>query len=359
MKKAAMPPQLDQIQVHEIIKDNLPLGFSVVDREGIIVDFNAAAAKITGYAKSEVKGKSHYEILHGTSDTAACPLLHTAIRQRQEAVETESSITTKNGDHIILSVTTFPLIDDAGTFLGGVELFRDVTAVKKMERERKNILSMFAHDMKNPILTSGGLISRLLSGKAGKLSSKQQEYLKLMQGNLHRVENLIMEFLDFSRIESKEYKPVIEHFDLAAQILRIIESMNIEAEKKEIMIQYSWPDNKPVMIHADPMMMDRVMTNLLGNALKYTRAGGTVKVELVNKGKNVLVQVADTGIGIPEKHLPNIFDAFFRVSMDSTGSGLGLAIAKTIIEAHGGRIWVKSRVNRGTTFRFTLPKQPV
>jgi two-component system, OmpR family, phosphate regulon sensor histidine kinase PhoR len=357
MEGVAMPMSLDQIQVHEIIKNNLPLGFSVVDSKGIIVDFNEAAEKITGYTRNEVMGKSHHEILHGTSDSEACPLLHHAIRQRREAVETESSITKKNGDNIFLSVTTFPLIDTEGTFLGGVELFRDVTGVKKLERERKNILSMFAHDMKNPVLTSGGLISRLLSGKAGKLSLKQMEYLTIIKDNLHRVESLIMNFLDFSRIETKEYKPVIEYFDLGVEIQRIIESVNIEADKKSIIIRYIRPEGGPVMIRADPMMLDRVISNLLGNALKYTNANGTVTIELLNKEKSVLVQVTDTGIGIAEKHLPHIFDAFFRVSRDSSGSGLGLAITKSIIEAHGGRIWVNSSMNAGTSFHFILPKK--
>ena len=352
-----MPIDLQKIQVFEIIKNNLPLGFSVVDREGIIVDFNKAAEKITGYTRDEVMGKSHYQILHGTSDSEACPLLHHAIRQRREAVETESSITTKNGDNIFLSVTTFPLIDNEGTFLGGVELFRDVTGMKKLERERKNILSMFAHDMKNPVLTSGGLISRLLSGKAGILSLKQKEYLTIIQDNLHRVESLIMNFLDFSRIETKEYKPVIEYFDLGGEIQRIIESAKIEADKKSIILRYIRPEDGPVMIRADPMMLDRVISNLLGNALKYTNANGTVTIELFNRQKSVLVQVTDTGIGIAEKHLPHIFDAFFRVSRDSSGSGLGLAITKSIVEAHGGRIWVDSSIKEGTAFHFILPKK--
>jgi two-component system, OmpR family, phosphate regulon sensor histidine kinase PhoR len=353
-----MPLSLDQIQVYEIIKNNLPLGFSIVDSEGIIVEFNVAAEKITGYARDEVLGKSHYEILHGTSDSQACPLLHHSILHRKESVETESTIIRKNGDNAILSVTTFPLIDDQGAFLGGVELFRDVTAMKKLERERKNILSMFAHDMKNPVLTSGGLISRLLSGKAGELSLKQQEYLRVMKDNLHRVESLIMNFLDFSRIETKEYKPVIEYIDLKKEIEEAIESVRMEADKKNIVIKYMHipPETGPVMIHADPMMLDRVMTNLLENALKYTRANGMVIIELFDREKSVLVHVGDTGIGIAEKHLPHIFDAFFRVSRDSTGSGLGLAIAKTIIEAHGGRIWVDSAVNAGTSFHFILPK---
>ena len=350
-----MKQRLEQIEIHEIIKNNLPLGFSVVDLDGIIVDFNVTAEKITGYSREEVIGKSHYDILHGTSDAEACPLLQHALSHRREAVETVSYITKKNGGNVILSVTTFPLIDEEGDFLGGVELFRDITAVKKMERERKNLLSMFAHDMKNPVLTTGGLISRLLTGKAGSLSPKQKEYLNIMQDSMQRVESFIMDFLDFSKIETKEYKPVFEYFDLTKEIQRIVKQAKIEADKKNIMIRYDPVENKPVMIHADQVMLDRVITNLIGNAIKYTGPGGTIKIELFDREKSVLVQVTDTGIGIAEKHLLNIFDAFFSVSRNSSGSGLGLAIAKTIIEAHGGRIWVDSS-NAGSSFHFLLPK---
>jgi len=146
---------------------------------------------------------------------------------------------------------------------------------------------------------------------------------------------------------------------LQSAIQKIIKAMKVEADKKNIMINYFPPEDEPVMIHADPMMLDRVMTNLVSNALQYTNANGTIKIELLNRDKNVAVHVADTGIGISKEHLPHIFDAYFRVSKDSSGSGLGLAITKTIIEAHGGRIWVTSSVNAGTSFHFILPKKEI
>ena len=104
------------------------------------------------------------------------------------------------------------------------------------------------------------------------------------------------------------------------------------------------------------MMLDRVITNLLSNAVKYSEPEGRITVHLAKGNKDILVQVTDTGIGIPEQHIPFLFDAFFQVRRDAKGSGLGLAIAKTIIEAHGGRIWVESTVGTGTTFSFTLPR---
>lgn len=350
-----MAENLEQQQIHEIIKSNMPLGFSIVNKEGVIVDFNEAAEKITGFTKHDVVGKSHYQILHGTEDTEACPLLKHTLSKSHETIATESTIKKKNGDPIIISVTAFPLIDGKGIFYGGVELFRDITSSKKLERERKNILSMFAHDMKNPIITSEGFISRILSGKAGELTNKQQDYLEVVDENLSRVENLIINFLEFSKFETKEYKPKVEPFDIITAINNVIMMTKLEADKKSIQIIFEYPKAAPVITHADPLMMDRVITNLLTNALKYTDPGGTIKVELSERDKDILVQVTDRGIGIPEKHLPHIFDAFFRVSRDSTGSGLGLAITKTIIEAHGGRVWVESTLGQGSRFSFTLP----
>lgn len=352
-----MAEKIGQERIYEIITRNLPIGFSIVNKEGIIVDFNTAAETITGFTKSEVLGKSHYQILHGSSDSEACPLLKHALQKREEIVETESRIKKKNGEQIIISVTAFPLVDDEGNLWGGVELFRDITARKKLERERKNMLSMFAHDMKNPAMTSAGFLSRILSKKAGELTEKQESYLQIVNDNLAKIENLITNFLEFSRLETKEYIPKVESYNIASAIKKIIETIKIEADKKHIKIIFECPEECPDIIPADPTMMDRVITNLLSNAFKYSEPGGTIKVELSERDKDIIVHVTDTGIGIPEGQLPYIFDAFFRVSRDSKGSGLGLAITKTIIEAHEGRVCVESTLGEGSTFSFCLPKK--
>ena len=337
--------------------DNLPVGFSIVDREGVVVDFNSAAEMITGFTKSEVIGQSHFQVLHGTSAREGCPLVQHALVKREEIIETESTIKNKNGEQIIISVTAFPLIDDEGTFIGGVELFRDVTEARKLARERKNILSMFAHDMKNPVSTSGGFLARLLAGKVGELTEKQQSYIEIVSGNLGKVENLLADFLEFSRLGAKEYVPKIEPFRITDAIAQRIEAMRIEAEKKNIQIIFEYPDDFSEIIRADSMMMDRVISNLLSNAIKYSEPDESITVTLAQSVKDIIVQVADTGNGISEEYIPYLFDAFFKVSRESTGSGLGLAITKTIIEAHGGKIWVESASGAGTTFSFTVPKK--
>jgi two-component system phosphate regulon sensor histidine kinase PhoR len=348
--------KIEGCQIYEIIRNSLPIGFTLVDEEGIIIDFNPQAEVITGYLKSEVIGKSHLEILHGTTDREACPLFQYAFQKKRQTAAVETNIKQKSSELITILASISPLFDKDQNFIGGIELFRDITKIKKLERERKNILPMFAHDMKNPVITAGGFLSRLLSGKAGPLTEQQLNNLHIIKYELTKVEELISDFLEFSRFEATEYRPLKSAFNIEDAINRRIEIVRVEAEKKNIQISFEYSDTLIPIINADGKMIERVLENLLDNAMKYSPHDTMVSVKLNDWNTEVQVQVIDSGIGISEEHLPYIFDAFYRVSRDSEGSGLGLSIAKAIIEAHGGKIWVKSTLGKGSTFNFTLPK---
>jgi PAS domain S-box-containing protein len=346
---------MEKQQIYDVVIQNLPVGFSIVDKDGIIVDFNPAAEEITGYSRDTVIGKPHFDILHGALDRDACPVLKHALLLKEQAVAVETVIKKKNGEKTTLSVTTAPLFDERGGLSGAVELFRDVSVRKQREREKKNILSMFAHDMKNPITTAGGYLARLLSGKAGLLTDKQKASVETIRDELYKVTDLIADFLEFSRIEAKAYMPVPRPCNIEKDLNAAVEAVKIEAEKKGISTAFEVSRHIPPLILVDPAMIGRVIANLLDNAIAYTGTGGAITVRLSEKNNEILVSITDTGRGIPEDRLPYIFDAFYRVSRDTKGSGLGLFIAKTIIEAHGGRIWVDSMRDRGSTFSFTLP----
>jgi signal transduction histidine kinase len=233
----------------------------------------------------------------------------------------------------------------------------DITRFKRLERERKDFLSMFAHDMKNAVLIAQGFLSRLISGKAGVLAKKQQTYLETIQDELKRLSLLVGDFLEFARLEAKEYKPLLVPCHIPAEIQKTIEALALESQKKRITVAMK-PQRKMIpMINGDAVKISRVLRNLLDNAIKYTGEGGAISVKAVDQGNEILVSFVDTGTGIPEEHIPHIFDAFYRTSRDSKGSGLGLAIAKTIIEGHGGRIWAENGPVKGCVFSFTLPKQ--
>jgi PAS domain S-box-containing protein len=335
--------------------DSLQIAFIKIDGQGLIIDCNDAASEITGWPKNELTGKSHFKVIHGASEREACPLFNLSYRERR-AVETEMTIKKPDGITISASCIAYPLFDDEGNFTGGIEFFKDITAIKQREKERNSFLSMLAHDMKNPVMTSIGFLSRLLNGKAGPLTEKQRSTLELIMEDQRKLELLIRDFLEYSRLESRQNKPVPVPFSMREALNKKIASAQAEYDKKNVQIGFDKSERNPI-ISADTIMINRVITNLLDNALKYTNPGGRISVNMEDREKDILVQITDTGIGISNKHLPHVFDTFYRVHEDSKGSGLGLSIVKKIVEAHGGKIWAESKIGKGSTFSFTLPKQ--
>jgi two-component system phosphate regulon sensor histidine kinase PhoR len=283
-------------------------------------------------------------------------LFQYAFQKKQQTAAVETNIKQKSGELITIVASISPLFDKDQNFIGGIELFRDITEIKKLERERKNILPMFAHDMKNPVITAGGFLSRLLSGKVGSLTEPQLNTLHIIKEELIKVEELISDFLEFSRFERTEYRPLKSAFNIEDAINSQIDIARVEAEKKNMQISFEYSDTLIPVINADGKMIERVIENLLDNAVKYSPHDTMVSVKLNDWNMEVQVQVIDAGVGISAEHLPYIFDAFYRVSRDSEGSGLGLSIAKTIVEAHDGKIWAESIPRKGSTFSFTLPK---
>lgn len=343
-------------KLYEIIVNNLPHGFMAVDHQGVTVDFNRAAEQITGFSRDEVIGKSHVEIFHGTTDRNDCPLWQHAFEHRHEMLSIDHVITKKSGEQAVLSVSIAPLFDANGTFVGGIELLRDVTDQKKRDRERKNVLSMFAHDMKNSVLIASGFVTRLEACKSGPLTDAQSSELATVRHELAALEKMIFDFLQFSRFEANEYIPVRAPFSLAIALTNCVESVRGEASEKRQELRLELPEETVPEIQADGEMIKRVIVNLLDNAVKYTPVGGLITARLILRSNRMTVEVADTGIGIPDDMLPFIFDAFYRADKTTKGSGLGLFIVKTIVDAHEGSVSVKSDVGKGSIFSFSLPR---
>jgi signal transduction histidine kinase len=232
-----------------------------------------------------------------------------------------------------------------------MELRSNFREVKKMQRERENILSMFAHDIKNAIIPSAWLLSRIMEGKKSPADSD----VAPIRDGLISAEHLLADFIEFSRFKAREYKPVPGPFDIEAAVRKQVEVLKPKADEKNIKISCEFSEVPFPVLKADGAMMERVISNLLDNAFKYTTQGGSVAVKIQKLETKVIVMVRDTGIGIPEAHIPHVFDAFYRVPGTEKGSGLGLSIAKTIVKAHCGEIWVESAPGKGSTFSFTMP----
>ncbi len=231
------------------------------------------------------------------------------------------------------------------------ELECKLADISRMQRERQNLLSMFAHDIRNSVVGSGWLSNRIMIGK----SCSVKEDLSMLKEEMLRIEYMLADFMEFSRIDVTEYIPQMKAFDIAALIENEVRHAKVKAAQKNQTLRCRIEDATLPAIKGDAAMLQRVLSNLLDNALKYSGDEGTVSIKVDVRDEDLCVHVLDNGIGIDGKHLPNIFEAFYRATSASKGAGLGLSIARKIVEAHGGRLWVKSEPGKGSTFSFTLP----
>ncbi len=198
----------------------------------------------------------------------------------------------------------------------------------------------------------------MLSGKQGEITEAQAESLSIVQRQAERLASLINDLLDVSRIEAgrvpmdQEPVPVDEIAEGA------LEELRPQAREKGVKLRLNTPTT-PCMARGDYQRLTQVFVNLIGNAIKFTPEGGRGAVAVTLQKKDVLIEIADTGVGIPKDEVGRVFDKFYQVRRSAerktNGTGLGLAIVKGIIEAHGGRIWLHSEEGRGTQFYFTLP----
>lgn len=218
-----------------------------------------------------------------------------------------------------------------------------------------DLLSVVAHDLKTPVSAAKGFIE--LVQQLGPLNERQRLYSDKAMAALERMERLIYDLLEYSRIESGMTLKAGE-CDLEAILTDAISMMEELAVPRGIHITLI-PVKKPVRVRADERLIGQVVFNLLSNAVKYNRNDGTITIRMQTAKDMIRVDIQDTGVGIAPDEIDRVFDRFYRTrqSAESTidGTGLGLAIARSIILGHGGKIWVESVVDEGSTFSFTLP----
>ena len=241
------------------------------------------------------------------------------------------------------------------------ELERASASIAKLEEEKSQFLHFIgiaAHDLKAPLTAIQGFLWVMLGGFAGKISAKQKNMLERSSLRITELLTLISDLLDIPRIETGQILQEIEEVSLREIIEGSIEGQRNLAEAKGIELKVEIPDGLP-RIKGSASRLQQVLTNLINNAISYTHEG-TVTIRAKERDKDLLVEVMDTGIGIPPADISHLFEDFFRASnVETRGTGLGLSISRRIVEAHGGRIWAESpypEANRGSKFSFILPK---
>jgi signal transduction histidine kinase len=230
--------------------------------------------------------------------------------------------------------------------------------LQNMDQMRAELLTMVSHDLHTPLTAIKGSLEVLLHEAVGVELSR--ELLGIAQKNADRLFRMVSDILDLARIEAGRFRRRRELFDVVTLLRGTIDRLRRMAQEREITVTLTAPDDLTA-VSGDTLRIEQVFTNLLGNAIKFTPRGGEIGVTVKDAGPELLVEVRDSGVGIPKEHLDRIFDRFYRVPMPTgsevEGTGLGLSICKAVVEEHGGRIWAESQVGRGSAFFVTIAKE--
>ncbi len=265
---------------------------------------------------------------------------------------------TLNGRHWVLFIT--PLYDHQH-IRGAVAVIRDMTEERQLDKLRKDFISNVSHELRTPIALLRGYSEAIVDDIAESVEDKN-ELAQIIHDESVRMEKLVNELLDIGRIEAGHIELNLERVSVESFINRIYRKFSTAAEEQGIELRLR-KDITAEMATFDPDRIDQVFTNLISNALAHTKEGGYVLIDILSDDEVFYVEIEDNGRGIPEEDLPFIFERFYKAdksrkrSSSKEGTGLGLAIAKHIITAHKGSISVKSELDVGTTFSFTIPQQ--
>jgi PAS domain S-box-containing protein len=340
-------------QTTEAAIDSLYDPVLVTDADGRVTKLNPAAEEIFG-SEEESFGMHVGEVAR--DERIAGAVAEALESQRPVAVEGMSSVLplAVAGSERAFRLRTTPMRDNDHHLLGAVTLLEDITHLREIDRLKSEFIATASHELRTPLTSVQMGVYLLLERAAGDLTDKQVEVLTACREDCERLDKLMRDLLDLSRIEAGESKPALAPVKTRDLINGAMRELRPRVESKGLHFRVEAPVDLPV-VKVDRLQLERVLTNLVVNALRYTRHG-EIKISAQSRGNAVAVSVSDTGSGIPQEYLPHIFDKFVQVPGAATGgAGLGLAISRLIVEAHGGQISVQSEPSKGSTFTFTLP----
>ncbi|MGE0679316.1 MAG: ATP-binding protein [Candidatus Binatia bacterium] len=326
---------------------------SILDVKGIMRYHSPSITRLLGYEEQELVGHSVSTLFHSLEE-AKLKTAFAALRTEPLRVQAfELRIRHKNGSWRIFESIAQNLLDDPAV-RGMVFNSRDITERKEIERLKDDLVSTVSHELRTPLTSLRGFAELMLTREFA--PEKQRHFLQVILNEGTRLTNLINDFLDIQRIESGQQTYHFETITLTSLLRDALEVFR--ADESQHSLRLEAPDNlSPVRADAD--RLHQVLANLVSNAIKFSPKGGTVIIRARQTADQIVVEVADQGVGIPPDVITQLFQKFYRVDNTETrsigGTGLGLALVKDIITAHSGQVWVESQLNVGSSFFFSLP----
>lgn len=331
------------------IIESMESGLIMVDSTGRVSLANRAFERMFGVPAADIIGVSYKRLTYPYDLTALiteCAESGSRIRKEIHLYYPEERM---------LEANLAPMwVEKNG--VGVVIVFHDLTAIRRLEQLRRDFVANVSHELKTPITSILGFAETLLDG-ALKDPDTCREFLKIIHDESLRLQRLIGDLLDLARIESKKLQLNLKTISVDSLIQSAVKTIEDQIRAKGQTLEVKIAE--PFEIEVDPDRFRQIVLNLLSNAMTYTPQGGAITLEVNREQRRFILQVTDTGVGIPPEDLPRIFERFYRVdkarSRDSGGTGLGLAIVKHLVEVHHGEIDVKSKVGKGTTFTLSFP----
>lgn len=345
----------------EAVVRSIADGLIVVNEKGETLLMNPAAEKLLGIKKEDAIGRS---LQSQAKEEQLISLAGGAGEEREIQVNSSNEQTKK-----VLRASTAVIENEFGQTMGMVSVLTDVTKQKELEELKSKFVSNVSHELRTPLAAIKESVNLFLDKMLGPVSSEQEQVLIIAKRNIARLARLIDNVLDLSKLEAGKLELKISSFKLDEYVNQNVKSFDAWANSKGIKLKIELPP-EPVELEADQDRMSQVLTNLVGNAFKFTPNGGEIAVEakLVplsqsDSTPSIEIGVKDTGPGIPPKEQEKIFEKFGQGSarpVDKiSGTGLGLTISKEIVELHHGRIGVESDEGKGARFFYVIPlKQP-
>ena len=344
-------------------------GVLAIDRNEKVVFFNPALEKLFHLSKEKIKGKFFWEVIRNNELNV---LLKEALEKRKLQVK-ELTLFFSEGERAF-QVHALPIKGEprSSSFTnslpeeeqgqedisGVVAVLYDITEIKNLERMRMEFVANVSHELRTPLTSIKGFVETLKDGAIDDARNSRR-FLNIIETHTERLDNLINDLLELSKIESRELKMDFQAVNLRELTEEVVANFKGAMERKGLVAAVDFPGQFP-QVKADPEKIKQVFSNLIDNAIKFTPKNGRICIRAVDKEKEARIEVSDTGIGIPPEHLPRLFERFYRVdkarSRELGGTGLGLSIIKHIVQAHGGKVGVESEFGQGSKFFFTLPK---
>ncbi|MGD1919958.1 MAG: ATP-binding protein [Pleurocapsa sp.] len=342
-------------QRSDAIVQSIADGIIVVDSELKIIAINPIAANIAN-VKSMLAIDNHF--LDVFSDRSVYQhLKRTAKTGKSPQLEDDILTVEREKYTLYYKFAVTPVVTKTEEVVGAILLLQDVTKLKELDNLKSEFVATASHELRTPLTGMAMSLNLLAETTEDKLSRSESELLDAAVEDVERLRGLVNDLLDLSKIESGKLK--LDFADVRVNFLldKAASALKIQAEQNQVAL-LKQPLSLDIKTKVDANKIIWVLTNLIANALRYSDPGGEIKIGATSRNSWIEIFVSDSGAGIPTEYQNKIFDKFVQVETekDVGGSGLGLAICKEMVQAHGGRIWVDSRVGEGSTFTFTIPK---